>query len=463
MTGPGPPGGPAAGGGSGGGAGRPASSRGAAVLRAEDVVVRYGGEAVVEIGGLELREGELLVLLGPNGAGKSTLMRVLAMLEAPDEGRVLYRGAGGDAAEEALREASTAVFQRPHLWSGTVAGNLRLGLRLAGVAGDEAEGRLRATAQALGLEDLVDRDVGDLSAGQVQRVALARALAPDPGVLFLDEPTANLDAGARRALRRDVSRFARRGGRATLLITHDRREAFRLADRIAVLEDGRLVRAGSPRAIYERPGSPYVARVSGAELTLRGRVAPGDAAAGAGDAAGGDREEGGGTSDRARGEGGAEAADRGPERLLRVDVDGVRLLAVGRAAPGDEVTVAYRPEDLALAEAPAGGDRPTAGREDAPGAAVSDGRAARAERQGAAETPTGAVPPDGAGRDSVRNSFPATVEELRDVRGLVRVGLRGPPDVVAAVTRGSADALGLRPGDRVRVRVKAAALHAFPR
>lgn len=401
------------------GEGRPA------VLRAEDVRVRYGGGPVVEVDEVELREGELLVVLGPNGAGKSTLMRVLAMLEAPDEGRVLYRGGAGDAAAAALRDVSTAVFQRPHLWSGTVLDNLRLGLRLAGASGADAEERLRATAGELGLRDLLGRRVEELSAGQAQRTALARALAPGPEVLFLDEPTADLDARARDALRRDVERFARRGGRSTLLITHDRREAFRLADRIVVLEGGRRVRTGTPQELYERPGSRYVARVSGAELTLAGRV----------EAAPGEEAEGG----------------EDGEALLRVDVGGARLLAVGRAAVGDEVTLAYRPEDLALAPEPEGDGSGDAG--------SSAGREGTGQPGAAGHGSGGASP----ARDSVRNSFRATVVEVRGVRSLVRVRLRGPPDVVAVVTRGSAESLGLRPGAGVRVRVKAAALHAFRR
>ena len=417
--------------------GRPGGGTSArsAVLRAEDVRVRYGGETAVAVDELEVREGELLVLLGPNGAGKSTLMRVLALLETPDEGRVAYRGREGRGAERSLRAEATAVFQRPHLWAGTVGDSLRRGLRLQGVAGAEADRRAAEAARALGLEELLERPVEELSAGQRQRTALARALAPEPRVLFLDEPTAGLDAGARDALRRDVERVARRSGRSTLLVTHDRREAFRLADRIAVLEEGRLVRVGTPDELYERPGSPYVARVSGAELALRGRVA----AAGEGATPA--------PTDGARGRGDADApevvpapdGDPGGDRLLRVEVDGIELLALGRGAPAQEVVVAYRPEDLALASAAGDGH----GREAASGAG-----------------PGG--PGSAAGRDSVRNAFPAVVEELRQVRGLVRVRLRGPPDVVAVVTRGSAEALGLEPGARVRVRVKAAALHAFP-
>lgn len=410
------------------------SGAGPPVLRAEGLRVRYGGELVVAVDELELREGELLVLLGPNAAGKSTLLRVLAMLEAPDEGRVLFRGETGSAAEDALRDVSTAVFQRPHLWDGTVGDNLRLGLRLGGVPKAAARERLAAAARALELEDLLDRDVDDLSAGEVQRAALARALAPEPEVLFLDEPTSSLDAGARDALRRDVDRFARTGGRSTLLVTHDRREAFRLADRIVVLENGRTVRTGTPREIYERPGSRYVARVSGAELTLRGRV-----------------------TEASVGEGDPSLEAEGPG-LLRVAVGEVSLLAVGEARPGDEVAVAYRPEDLALAR---GTERGPGGTDEGPATKrAAEPRRGPDERPEADDHAPGEPPP---GRDSVRNAFPATVRDVREVRGLVRIHLEGPPDVVAVVTRGSAEAMGLEPGVRVRVRVKAAALHAFSR
>lgn len=367
------------------------------VLTAEGLRVRYGGRTVLAVDRVELGEGELLAVLGPNGAGKSTLMRVLALLETPERGRVTYRGRDGRAAERALRREASAVFQRPHLWAGSVADNVGLGLRLDGVDAGETRRRVERWAGTMGLAPLLEREAKSLSAGETQRVALARALVRDPRVLFLDEPAASLDAETRAAVHRDLERFARRGDRATLLVTHDRHEAFQLADRIVVLREGRVVRSGRPSELYENPDDPYIAEVTGAELSLAGEV---------------------------RGRRGG---------LLEVDVEGTALLATGAGAPGDRVRLRYRPEDLMLAEV--------------------------AEPDGPAPSP---VDPGREARDSVRNTLRARIEEVREVRGLVRIRLSGPAELVAVVTRGSADLLDLRPGLEVGVRVKAAALHAFP-
>lgn len=364
------------------------------ILVAEGLEVRYGGTPAADVERLALREGELLAVLGPNGAGKSTLLRCLAGLERPDAGAVRYRGRTGTDAERALREDSAAVLQRPHLWSGDVEYNLRLGLRLRGVRGEEADRAVGKAARALGIDGLRGRDPSGLSAGEAQRVAVARALATDPDVLFLDEPTANLDDAARRRLRRDLDRAVRSRPRTTLLVTHDRREAFYLADRVAVMKEGRLLQVGTPAELYANPADDFIARATGAEHGLPGRV----------------------------------AGREGP--LLSVEADGGELLAVGEAAPdagpGDRVRLAYRPEDVALSE--------------------PDGKGG--ERR--------------ARRDSVRNARAATVRELREVAGLVRVRLEGPPELVAVVTRASADRLELAPGKRVVARIKASALHAFP-
>jgi molybdopterin-binding protein len=200
--------------------------------------------------------------------------------------------------------------------------NLELGLRLRGVPGSERRGRAESTAIALGLESLLDADARTLSGGEAQRVALGRALALEPDVLFLDEPTANLDAEVRSRLREDLDRVARSRARAIVLATHDRSEAFFLADRIVVLREGREVQTGSPGALFENPSDPFIANVTGAELALRGTV---------------EHVEG---------------------TLVGVRVAGMLLAAVsasGPLPPGASVKLAYRPEDLFLArEEPAG-------------------------------------------------------------------------------------------------------------
>lgn len=362
---------------------RPAGERD--LLIGEQLTVSHDGRRALDVERIALREGEILAVLGPNGAGKSTLLRVLAMLQEPSSGRIRYRGLQGASAERTLRRSSAAVFQRPHFWRESVEYNVSLGLRLRRRPAAEVKTRVQKFAHLLGIGDLLERDVGTLSGGQAQRVALARALVLEPEVLFLDEPTANLDSPARSALREDIERLARERAGAALLVTHDLGEALSTADRVAVLREGRILQVGTPTELYENPAGPYVAQLTGAELTLRGTVR--------------ETEDG----------------------LLRVDLGGTEVWAVGQGSPGEAVKVAYRPEDLILS---------------------------RAE--------------DPVGRLSTRNLLYATVCELRPHGALVRLRLTGPQEMSAVITRAALEDLGLTQGARVSVRVKATALHAFP-
>jgi len=359
--------------------------RGTPLISATSLEKRYGGQSALSVERIELRKGELLAVLGPNGAGKSTLLRLLSMLERPTTGTVAFEGRSGAKGESALRAASAVVFQRPHFWRESVAYNVGLGLKFRGVPRAEAARRVAATCAELGIGDLLLKPVMSLSGGEAQRVALARALVVEPRILFLDEPTANLDSAARMDLRTDLEGVVRKRTSSVLLNTHDRNEAFYLADRVAVLSRGRLVQVGTPTDLYEDPADPYVARMTGAELTVRGRV--------------------------------TEVSGR----KLTVDVEGVALAAVGRVEVGTDVKVAYRPEDLIL-------------------------------------TPAGA-PIDAS---STRNLLHATIRDRKDLGGLVRLRLAGPPELVALVTRSAAEELDLDKGAGVVVRAKATALHAYP-
>jgi molybdopterin-binding protein len=285
------------------------------ILVAKGIRVRYDDRLVLDVERLALRTGEMLAVLGPNAAGKSTLMRVLAMLEKPTAGHSRFKGRAGRAAARALRKSSAAVFQKPHFWSDTVAYNVGLGLRMRGSSAREVSEHVERICGLMGIGDLLDRDVATLSGGQAQRVALARALVLKPDILFLDEPTANLDSVSRGEIREDIERIARQRAGSVLLITHDRAEAFSLADRVAVLVGGRLVQVGTPTELYENPADSYIARVTGAELTLKGHVL------------------------------------RLEDSTLVVDVGGIELRTVGSAGEGSQVKIAYRPEDLVLAAA----------------------------------------------------------------------------------------------------------------
>jgi molybdopterin-binding protein len=285
----------------------------AAVLEGRDLVRAYGGRRVVDVDAIEVRAGEVLAVLGPNGAGKSTLLRLLAGLEAPDAGRVVYRGRPVNPDDRALRRAAAAVLQGAYLWRGTVEWNVEYGLRVRGLGRGQRRSRARAALAALGIEHLAEAPVDALSGGEVQRVALARALAVEPEILFLDEPTAGLDVIARADLLADLERIVRGAAASVVLITHEPGEAFALADRVAVMEDGRLVQVGTPADLFESPATEFVASFTGAEFVLDGRI---------------------------------EAVGAGTV-TVRLD-SGASLEAAGPGRAGERVRVAYRPTDVVV-------------------------------------------------------------------------------------------------------------------
>jgi molybdopterin-binding protein len=290
----------------------PSSDSGTAILTGHDLVVAGRAAPLLDISKIEVRGGEILSVLGPNGAGKSTLLRVLGMLQTADSGAIRFLGQSGREAEKLMRRHSAFVFQRPHLWAGTVRSNIELGLRLRSQDSEQRRLRAEAAAAQLGIDGLLDRDARALSGGEAQRVAVARAMALDPDVLFLDEPASNLDAMARSALIEDLEHVARDGSHATVLATHDRADAFSLADRVIVMRDGRIVQSGRPEDLFENPVDPFIAAVTGAELSFRASVVSSQ------------------------------------DGLMVVRVGDTELSAAGSASQGDRVRVVYRPEDLFL-------------------------------------------------------------------------------------------------------------------
>lgn len=228
------------------------------LLSARGLRQSYHGRTVVEVAELSVATGEVLAVLGANGAGKSTLFRLLLGLERPEAGTVTRTG------------RTAGVFQRPYLFDGTVADNIAYGLK----DGSAQERRARVTelAELFGLSGMLQSHVHRLSGGEAQRVALARALAVRPDVLLLDEPTANLDAPLRRQFREDLLRSVRALSQSALIITHDSADAFGLADRIAVMEQGRIVQMGTPDELLAEPGTSFVATFTGAELLLNGSI-----------------------------------------------------------------------------------------------------------------------------------------------------------------------------------------------
>ncbi len=295
--------------------GSPAAAGGVPLLQARGLTRAYGGRPVVAVDELSIHRGEVVAILGPNGAGKSTLFRLLLALERPDAGEVLLDGKVLDPRDERARRRLVGVFQNPLLFSGRVADNLRFGLRAHHVPREQWPARIDGTVAELGIGGLRDADVARLSGGEARRVALARGLVLEPDVLLLDEPTANLDITVRRRFREELGRVMRERAGAVVLITHDPSDAFDLADRVAVMEEGRIVQVGTPEELTTEPATAFVAAFTGAELLLDGEV----------------RRVGDGTLDVATG--GATLVARCPE---------------GRLEPGDRVHVRYRPEDVIL-------------------------------------------------------------------------------------------------------------------
>ena len=360
------------------------------LLEAKGLERRRDDRVVVALDELTLERGQVVALLGPNGAGKSTLLRLLLGLERADAGELRLSGRVVRPGDAELRRRSAATLQRATLFAGSVLANAAYGLRTRGMArADTRDEAMRALA-AMGVAHLADADARRLSGGEAQRVAVARALAVKPDILGLDEPTAGLDVGAQREFRERLETTMRAMAGATLLVTHDPADAFALADRIVVIEGGRVTQRGSAHELVASPATPFVAAFTGAELLIDGVVA--------------ESSEGMMTVRLASG------------ATLSV-VASASAASLGRGAP---VHIAYRPEDVLL------------------------------------------VTRAGADVTSARNRLAARVASLTPVGGLLRVRLDGATPLVALVTRGAVEELGLAPGIEVTALVKATALRAYP-
>ncbi|MFG2644272.1 ABC transporter ATP-binding protein [Streptomyces sp. NPDC048370] len=232
----------------------------------------FGSSVALDGLDLDVAPGELLALLGPSGCGKTTALRVLAGFERPDEGQVLLDGED-IVPVPANRRDTAMVFQSyslfPHL---TAADNVAFGLKMRKVRGAERRARAAELLDLVGLAGHGDRFPHQLSGGQQQRVALARALALRPRLLLLDEPLSALDAQVRVTLREEIRRLQLELGITTVFVTHDQEEALSMADRVAVMNDGRLEQCATPTELYERPATDFVAEFIGTMNRVPGRV-----------------------------------------------------------------------------------------------------------------------------------------------------------------------------------------------
>jgi putrescine transport system ATP-binding protein len=242
------------------------------LLRIDAVVKQFGGFRAVDRLSLDIRAGEFFALLGPSGCGKTTLLRMLAGFETPDEGRILLDGR--DIAQVLPHQRPVnMMFQNyalfPHL---TVRDNIAFGLKRAGMARPDIDTRVAEMVGLVKLEGLEKRKPDQLSGGQKQRVALARSLARRPRVLLLDEPLAALDKKLRESTQLELMEVQRRLGMTFIIVTHDQEEAMTVADRIGVMDSGRLEQVATPRELYEAPASRWIAGFVGDVNLFEGQI-----------------------------------------------------------------------------------------------------------------------------------------------------------------------------------------------
>jgi len=246
----------------------------------DNLTLSYDGNTVVRDLDLDIADGESLVLLGQSGCGKTSTMRCVAGLETPDVGtitigdRVVHDSATGKSVPPHKRNVGM-VFQSYAVWPHrTVAQNVGFALKMQKVGKSEMQQRVTEALDLVGLGHLADRGASQLSGGQMQRVALARSLVMRPSVLMLDEPLSNLDARLRERLRMELRELQLRLGLTTVYVTHDQVEAFALADRIALMQKGRIVQIGSPEQIYKNPSCASIAEFLGIGNIFAASAAP---------------------------------------------------------------------------------------------------------------------------------------------------------------------------------------------
>jgi tungstate transport system ATP-binding protein len=288
------------------------------ILEGKNLEVKRGGTVILNIPSFQIKEGEILSLIGPNGAGKTTLQQTLSYLLRPFQGKIFFRGRRIEANHSVLeyRRRLAMVFQEPLLFDTTVFNNVASGLKIRGMKKSDIHDRVMEQLERFVISHLKDRSAKTLSGGEAQRTSLARAFSIQPEILLLDEPFASLDPPTRDSLIEDLEHILRQTQTAAILATHDRMEALRLSDRIAVMNAGRILQIGSPDEVMNQPLDEFVASFVGIETILTGKVI----------------KRNGGT--------------------IVASVEGQKIEAVGDAHLEDAVVLCIRPENVTLSTQP---------------------------------------------------------------------------------------------------------------
>jgi tungstate transport system ATP-binding protein len=245
------------------------------MIRIEKLTRKVGNAQIIKETDLAIRAGEIFTFIGPSGSGKTTLIRLIDLLEWPTTGRIFFDGidTGGTEQERlAIRRRMGMVFQKPAVLNTTVAKNVAFGLKFRGVPDAEAQQKVQEALELVGLTDVTDRRAVTLSGGEMQRVALARAIVTGPEVLLLDEPTANLDPVSSDLIEDLILRINKKSGTTIIMSTHDMIQGQRLADRIGVIMDGKLVQTGAADKIFYQPEGREIARFVGIDAITGGVV-----------------------------------------------------------------------------------------------------------------------------------------------------------------------------------------------
>ena len=281
-------------------------------LSIRDITVTRRKAEILHVPRLEVLDGEVLAVIGPNGAGKTTLLQVLALLEKPAKGEVMFEGQPVRGRELALRRRMAVMLQEPLLLRRSVAENVAMGLKLRGAPRSERRLRVKRWLERFDVAHLAERSARKISGGEAHRVSLARAFALEPEVLLLDEPFSALDQPTRESLLEELAAALSETGLTTVFVTHDRNEALRLGHRVAVVVDGELRQVGPTAEVFAAPADEEVASLVGAETVVPGR----------------------------------RIAAR--EGLVSVAVGSQVIEAVANGVVSEEVLVVLRPEDVTL-------------------------------------------------------------------------------------------------------------------